>query len=569
MKKDGNELCYSCHPKDKLGLSKAHVHTAVKSGACVLCHNPHASQCRPPALGGTHAGLLSVPRPGGLRAEGRPQGRCRRTGAPPAIRRTASDQPNLLVKEEKALCLGCHAGDRAGVHEGARRLPGRSGLVLQLPQPPQFDAARLLKTSVHAPVAGSQCDTCHVAPTSAKPFAVNQKGAAAVRELPRRRRHEGHGEGAAPAVQGRPVPALSHARMRRQSGAAQGARATASAPPATRSTAAARRVRARARRGRAGVPVVPRSALGGQRAAADGGAGALCLSCHAKTKEAVQKSKTPHAPAAADECTACHDAHGSNVKGILNDRADRVCYGCHTDAETKFTKTYTHAPVREGACASCHQPHGSDDAGLLKAAGAKLCESCHADLMKPIEGGASARPVRRGDVPHLPRPARQQRQGHGGGQPRHAVRGVPRRRQGRASTRPGRSTSRRRPASARRATTRTRRPSTASCWRRARTCASQLPQGAQGGHGRRGACIRRPRGTACGATSPTRPARDRLMAKPVRTLCAECHDIGTAGLQRRAPGDRPGAHPLRALPRRARVEGAAASSRATPTRRSP
>ena len=33
MKKDGNDLCYSCHPKDKIGLSEAHVHTAVKTGA--------------------------------------------------------------------------------------------------------------------------------------------------------------------------------------------------------------------------------------------------------------------------------------------------------------------------------------------------------------------------------------------------------------------------------------------------------------------------------------------------------------------------------------------------------
>ena len=33
MKKDGNELCVTCHPKDKLGLTKAHVHTAVQGRA--------------------------------------------------------------------------------------------------------------------------------------------------------------------------------------------------------------------------------------------------------------------------------------------------------------------------------------------------------------------------------------------------------------------------------------------------------------------------------------------------------------------------------------------------------
>ena len=120
--------------------------------------------------------------------------------------------------------------------------------------------------------------------------------------------------------------------------------------------------------------------------------GPLCLTCHAKTKNALQTAKVPHAPAAADECTACHDAHGSNVKGILKDRMDRVCFSCHTDAETSFLKTYTHQPVRDGECSSCHQPHGSGQKGLLKADGAKLCESCHADLMKPLEDGAKHGP---------------------------------------------------------------------------------------------------------------------------------------------------------------------------------
>ncbi len=44
MKKDGDELCYGCHAKDKLGLNKAHVHSALRNGSCTLCHNPHASK---------------------------------------------------------------------------------------------------------------------------------------------------------------------------------------------------------------------------------------------------------------------------------------------------------------------------------------------------------------------------------------------------------------------------------------------------------------------------------------------------------------------------------------------
>src|SRR5512139_82861 len=44
MKKEGNELCYTCHSKDKIGIDKKFVHTALKTGKCTTCHNPHASQ---------------------------------------------------------------------------------------------------------------------------------------------------------------------------------------------------------------------------------------------------------------------------------------------------------------------------------------------------------------------------------------------------------------------------------------------------------------------------------------------------------------------------------------------
>ena len=40
----GNDLCYECHAKAKMGMNKPNVHTAVKRGKCTACHNPHASQ---------------------------------------------------------------------------------------------------------------------------------------------------------------------------------------------------------------------------------------------------------------------------------------------------------------------------------------------------------------------------------------------------------------------------------------------------------------------------------------------------------------------------------------------
>ena len=112
LKREGNNLCVTCHPKDKLGLNKSQVHTAVKDGRCVQCHNPHASQF-------DH--LLS--------ADGREVCyACHDKAAytQPVVHKVletegciachsshASDQPGLLVKDEKALCLGCHATSTA------------------------------------------------------------------------------------------------------------------------------------------------------------------------------------------------------------------------------------------------------------------------------------------------------------------------------------------------------------------------------------------------------------------------------------------------------------------------
>jgi len=42
LKKEGEEICFSCHAKEKLGMNRSKVHTALKSGKCSQCHNPHA-----------------------------------------------------------------------------------------------------------------------------------------------------------------------------------------------------------------------------------------------------------------------------------------------------------------------------------------------------------------------------------------------------------------------------------------------------------------------------------------------------------------------------------------------
>src|SRR3972149_2043446 len=37
LKKQGNDVCFSCHSKEKIGMDKSKVHTALRTGKCTAC----------------------------------------------------------------------------------------------------------------------------------------------------------------------------------------------------------------------------------------------------------------------------------------------------------------------------------------------------------------------------------------------------------------------------------------------------------------------------------------------------------------------------------------------------
>jgi DmsE family decaheme c-type cytochrome len=53
---------------------------------------------------------------------------------------------------------------------------------------------------------------------------------------------------------------------------------------------------------------------------------------------------------------------------------NELCYTCHTEKRGPFL--FEHAPVRE-ECSSCHDPHGSNHQRLLLAKMPNLCWNCH------------------------------------------------------------------------------------------------------------------------------------------------------------------------------------------------
>ena len=82
---------------------------------------------------------------------------------------------------------------------------------------------------------------------------------------------------------------------------------------------------------RKGTPLLPQASCRRNKGLLVAKGAELCYTCHAKTKEASRRIKTSITRLPRGECSACHNPHGSGVPGMLKDRMDIVCYGCHVD----------------------------------------------------------------------------------------------------------------------------------------------------------------------------------------------------------------------------------------------
>ena len=101
----------------------------------------------------------------------------------------------------------------------------------------------------------------------------------------------------------------------------------------------------------------------------------LCFTCHKEQR--VQINRRSHHPVKEGEmaCSDCHNVHGSIFpKQLVRDNVNDTCYQCHMEKRGPFV--YTHQPVQED-CTICHNPHGSTNAYLLKSRAPWLCQQCH------------------------------------------------------------------------------------------------------------------------------------------------------------------------------------------------
>ncbi|MBI4469993.1 MAG: DmsE family decaheme c-type cytochrome [Acidobacteria bacterium] len=101
----------------------------------------------------------------------------------------------------------------------------------------------------------------------------------------------------------------------------------------------------------------------------------LCLDCHAQRR--AQLSYPSHHPILEGKikCTDCHNQHGSGSRAMLRqENVSQLCFQCHPEKEGPFT--FEHPPVTED-CTICHEPHGTIANNLKKQEEPFLCMQCH------------------------------------------------------------------------------------------------------------------------------------------------------------------------------------------------
>ncbi|MGC4073907.1 MAG: cytochrome c3 family protein [Nibricoccus sp.] len=100
-----------------------------------------------------------------------------------------------------------------------------------------------------------------------------------------------------------------------------------------------------------------------------------CFQCHLDKRG---EFALPHVhPLGKVTCNDCHEPHKGDavMNGGMNlARANETCFKCHDAQRGPFV--FEHEALREN-CTTCHNPHGSVNDKMLKSRNSTLCLQCH------------------------------------------------------------------------------------------------------------------------------------------------------------------------------------------------
>lgn len=110
----------------------------------------------------------------------------------------------------------------------------------------------------------------------------------------------------------------------------------------------------------------------------------VCLDCHVQQRAELHRAYAHPIRFGEMGCSGCHEPHGSTTEGMLSSpNINQNCYECHAEKRGPFL--WEHAPVTED-CTLCHNAHGSNNPALLTRRAPLLCQQCHSRLGHPGVG---------------------------------------------------------------------------------------------------------------------------------------------------------------------------------------
>jgi DmsE family decaheme c-type cytochrome len=106
-----------------------------------------------------------------------------------------------------------------------------------------------------------------------------------------------------------------------------------------------------------------------------------CFDCHPGKRSDTFKTSNHPLRFGSMACSDCHDPHNGDNEFLLKQSTiNETCYNCHAEKRGPFL--WEHAPASED-CTICHQPHGSNHPALLVKRPPPLCQQCHSPAGHP------------------------------------------------------------------------------------------------------------------------------------------------------------------------------------------
>jgi predicted CXXCH cytochrome family protein len=279
---EGGALCEACHG-GVATKNGAVVHTAVKQGRCVECHDPHLAE-QPLLLKAGGGDLCFSCHPEiAERAKGPGGHAALEDGCDGCHDAHSSDRPAMLLDDEDELCRACHDAsdpELRRLHFGAEMATARCG---SCHDPHGSSSLPLIANgSIHPPFREG-CSNCH---EGSAPNLVDGGGNALCENC-----HEEVSETIATAAV--PHPAMAALEC-----------VDCHSPHASRQ------------------PKLLRAAGGG-----------LCLDCH--EDQAGGEGDTVHRAISWIGCHSCHLPHGGPERNLLRATGNDLCNGCHLQSRVK------------------------------------------------------------------------------------------------------------------------------------------------------------------------------------------------------------------------------------------